>query len=159
MAGGVPDYDPSCSNCQQWALDSVEILRVGGSGWEFTTALPVPLIFASGISVNNVFLVMGGHLASHLSTIHLIIVFEGISNMNLDENQSIYEWDPTAEQWTEAAEMMERRSAFGISAVGLDSDIFQHCETGNRFTETTGNQTVANLSDEIIDKIVSIFID
>ena len=79
--------------------------------------------------------------------------------MNLDENQSIYEWDPTAEQWTEAAEMMERRSAFGISAVGLDSDIFQHCETGDRLTETTGNQTVANLSDEIIDKIVSIFID
>ena len=88
------------------------------------------------------------------------MIIEGLSNINLDENQSIYEWDPTAKQWTEAAEMMERRTAFGISTVGLDSDIFQHCETGNRLTDMTSNLTVAaNLDDKIIDRIVSIFID
>ena len=64
MAGGIPDYDPACSNCPQYALDSVEILRVGGSGWEFTSALPVPLIFSSGITVNNVVHLLGGQFGS-----------------------------------------------------------------------------------------------
>ena len=79
--------------------------------------------------------------------------------MEYEENQYIYEWDPTAKRWTVEAFMLEKRSAFGISAVGLDSEIFQHCEAGNRGTEMMNNNTAASLSDEIIDKIVSIFID
>ena len=54
--------------------------------------------------------------------------------------------------------MMERRSAFGISAVDLDGEIFKHCEAGNRFT-TTANHTVATVSKEILDQLVSIFIE
>ena len=77
----------------------------------------------------------------------------------MDENQYIYEWDPTAKQWNQAAMMSERRSVFGISTVGLDSEIFQHCETGNRVTDMIGNATVATLSKEIIDEIVSLFIN
>ena len=70
MAGGIPEYDPYCSTCQQsqTALDSVEILRVGESEWEYTTALPVPLLLSSGITVDNVVLLMGGGLTSpHLA--------------------------------------------------------------------------------------------
>lgn len=77
----------------------------------------------------------------------------------MDENQYIYEWDPAAKQWNQAAMMSEKRSAFGISTVGLDSEIFQHCETGDRVTDMIDNQTGATLSKEIIDEIVSIFIE
>ena len=61
----------------------------------------------------------------------------------MDENQHIYEWDPATKRWNQAAMMSERRSAFGISVVGLDSEIFQHCETGNRVTDMIANKTVA----------------
>ena len=83
---------------------------------------------------------------------------EGVSNSNFEENQYIYKWDPAANQWIEEAKMMERRSAFGISAVDLDGEIFKHCEAGNRFT-TTANHTVATVSKEILDQLVSIFIE
>ena len=47
-----------------FALSSVEILRVGDSRWEYSTALPVPLIFSSGITVNNVVHLLGGQFGS-----------------------------------------------------------------------------------------------
>ena len=84
---------------------------------------------------------------------------EGVTNSNFEENDSIYKWNPAAKQWIEEAKMLERRSAFGISAVDLDNGIFKHCETGNRVTDNTGNQTAATVSNEIIDQIVSIFIE
>ena len=79
--------------------------------------------------------------------------------MDYEENRYIYEWDPTAKRWTVEAFMLEKRTAFGISVVDLDSEIFQHCETGNRGTDMSTNNTVATLSKEIIDQIVSIFIE
>ena len=84
---------------------------------------------------------------------------EGVSNSNLEENEYIYKWDPAEKQWIKDAKMLERRSAFGISAVDLDDGIFKHCEAGNRVTDNTGNQTAATVSKEIIDQIVSIFIE
>ena len=80
---------------------------------------------------------------------------EGVSNSNLEENEYIYKWNPADKQWIKEAKMLERRSAFGVSAVNLDAEIFKHCETGNRVTEMTGNKSP--ISQEIIDQIVSIF--
>ena len=158
VAGGVPPTDPDCPQCLHSALSSVEILRIGSSAWEVSTPLPVPVLFASAININNVIYLLGGGtlIPRHVMSHHNICI-TGLSNSNFEESQDIYEWQPSTKQWRFSATMLGKRSAFGISALDLESGMLDHCVAGNRGSAMFDDQVTSSLNRTMVDKIAGLY--